>query len=124
MKLSQGLKLIVGFFTFLPYLLIPYYLYQFFHFFIDMIHQGINHGEPDPVVVLGTMAPMFVAIGLLSLTSIGLLIFYIIHVVNNKIIDGNERILWVLLFVFAGLIAFPIYFFMRLWNDGTVKPSL
>ena len=120
MKLSQGQKLLVGFFTLLPFVLIPFYLFEFFHFFVEMIQQGVNHEEPDPMEVIQFMMPMFLAIGLLSLTSIGLLIFYIIHLVNNKIINSNERILWILLFIFAGLISFPIYFFMRVWKDDAV----
>ena len=120
MKLSQGQKLIVGVFTFLPFILIPYYLFEFFHFFLEMIRSGIHNEEPDPVELIQSMVPMFIAIGLISLLSIGLLIFYIIHIVNNKLINSTERIVWVLLFVFAGLLAFPIYFFMRVWKDDAV----
>lgn len=117
MKLGQGQKLIVGFFTLLPFVLIPYYMYEFFQFFTDIIQSSVHHEEPDPVEMMQFMMPLFITIGILSLASIGLLIFYIIHVVNNKVISGNERIIWILLFVFAGMIAFPVYFFMRVWKD-------
>jgi hypothetical protein len=120
MKLGQGQKLILGFFTLLPFLLIPYYLYEFFQFFTEIIQTSVHHEEPDPLVMMQFMMPMFAAIGILSLTSLALLVFYIVHVVNNSVITGNERIVWILLFVFAGMIAFPVYFFMRVWKDVPV----
>jgi hypothetical protein len=84
-----------------------------------MISHGVNHEEPDPEEILQFILPMFGTIALLSLTSIGLLVFYIIHVVRHKAIDGNERIVWIILFVFAGMIAFPIYYFMRVLKADT-----
>jgi len=50
------------------------------------------------------------------------LIFYIIHAINNKAIDSNERIIWILIFIFAGMIGFPVYWFMRIWQ--TKEPSI
>jgi hypothetical protein len=120
MKLSQGQKLIVGFFTLLPFVLIPYYLYQFFHFFTEMMQNTFRHEEPDPTMILEVMMPMFMAVGLMSLVSMGLLVFYIIHAVKNKAVVGNERLIWILLFVFVAHLAFPIYFFLRVWKDEDV----
>lgn len=50
------------------------------------------------------------------LFSFGLLIYYIIHVVNNKMIDSNERLIGILVFIFANMIGFPIYWYMRIWR--------
>jgi hypothetical protein len=53
----------------------------------------------------------------MGLLSLGLLIFFIIHLVRSKAMDSTERIIWVLVFLFAGIIGYPIYWYMRVWKD-------
>jgi hypothetical protein len=48
--------------------------------------------------------------------SAGLLIYFIIHVINNKTIDSTERIIRILVFIFAGMVGFPVYWYMRIWK--------
>jgi hypothetical protein len=33
--------------------------------------------------------------------------------------DGTERVIWILVFLFAGLVGYPIYWYMRVWKEGT-----
>lgn len=49
----------------------------------------------------------------MAVITLAALILFIIHVIHNKSLPDNERIVWVLVFVFAGMIGFPIYWFMR-----------
>ena len=46
-------------------------------------------------------------------THVGLMIFYIVHVVAYNVKSEGEKVMWILLFIFVGTIAFIIYFFMR-----------
>ena len=43
-------------------------------------------------------------------------IYYIIQVVNNQALDSTERIIWILVFIFAGMIGYPVYWYMRIWK--------
>jgi len=116
MKLSQGQKILIGILTLLPFLFVPYIVFQIFTFVMTAIgHDGM---DPQPEIIFGAIFSFIFPIILLSLLSLGLFIFYIIHAVNNKNTETAERIIWILLFIFAGFIVFPVYYFMRIWNDN------
>jgi hypothetical protein len=114
--MSKGGKVVVGIFTFLPVLLLILFFYNLFstmvHYAPEIERQQFT--KPDAKEVLEAIAPIFMYIILLSINCLGLLIYYIIHAVNNKNLESNERVLWVLLFVFVGFIAFPVYFFAKI----------
>jgi hypothetical protein len=78
-----------------------------------------NHGDPEPADILAAIFSFLTPMILLGLLSLGLLIFYIVHVASNKEIQPVERLMWVLLFIFIGVIAFPIYWLLRIWNTPT-----
>lgn len=120
MKLSQTQKIIVGVFTLLPFILFPYVIYEIVHFIFEAIQMS-EETEPEPAAIFGAILSFIFPIMLLSLLSFALLIFYIIHAVSNKAIESTERVIWVIVFIFFSGISFPIYWFIRLWNDGEVK---
>jgi hypothetical protein len=37
--------------------------------------------------------------------------------VLNRKLEGSEQILWILLFIFLGILAFPAYWILRIWNS-------
>ena len=109
-------KVILGIFTFLPVILLILFIYNIFSAVLHFAPQ-IDSGhmqKPTTEEIMNIIAPLALYIILMSLVTLGLLVFYIVHAVNNKNIDSSERVIWVLLFVFIGLIAFPIYFFARI----------
>jgi len=73
-----------------------------------------------PPGFVGNMILIVIFALLMGITSLGCLIYYIIHCINNKYIEGNERIAWILVFVFAGIVGYPIYWYMRIWKDPVV----
>jgi len=120
MKLSQTQKIIVGVFTLLPFILFPYIIYEIIHFIFEAINMS-EDGDPEPAAIFAAILSFLFPIILLSLLSFGLMIFYIIHAVSNKAIESTERVIWIIVFIFFSAIAFPVYWFVRLWNDGEVK---
>lgn len=46
----------------------------------------------------------------------GLLIYYIIHAVRNESLKGDMKAVWVVLFVFAGILAEPVYWYLKIWK--------
>jgi TM2 domain-containing membrane protein YozV len=119
--MSKSGKVFLGILSFLPFILLIVYLLLFFGMFYNIIIQGDRFDQHElPPAFAGNIILIVVFAILLGLTSLGLKIFYIIHAVNNKYVESNERIVWILVFIFAGMIGFPIYWYMRIWKDPVV----
>jgi len=116
--MSRGSKLFVGLASFLPIVFLIMLLIMFFNLFPTMIRW--QDYEPDPYSVFETIRPIFIVGLFTGLVSLGLLVFFIIHMINNKKIDTSERIIWILVFLFAGIVGYPIYWYMRVWNDQSI----
>jgi uncharacterized membrane protein len=113
--MSRSSKVFVGILSFLPLVLLIVLLFMFFRIFPTIIEWG-NY-EPSPQEVFSYFGPIFIlgfGIGILSL---GLLIFFIIHLIGNKTMDSTEKIIWILVFLFAGIVGYPIYWYLRVWKD-------
>ena len=113
--MSRGSKILLGFFSFLPILLtglvVVIMLFQF-RTFIEW-----EHNEPDPTEVFATISPMIIWAMVLSVVSLGMLIYFIIHLVKNKEMDGTEKAVWILALILGGIICYPIYWYMKIWKD-------
>lgn len=119
--MTKSGKVLLGILSFLPIILLVIYFVLFFGMFYNMVLQGQRLEQHElPPAFIGNLVLIFAFLIVLGLTSLGLKIFYIIHSVNNKYIDSNERIVWILVFIFAGTIGFPIYWYMRIWKDQVV----
>ncbi len=115
--MSKGQKIFLGILSFLP----VFFIFAFIVAMIFVVRDVVANGEPDPSVFAGFL-PFFILIALSSLLSFALLIYYIIHAVNNTRISSNERIVWILVFIFAGIIGLPIYWYMRVWKEEPNNP--
>jgi hypothetical protein len=114
MNLSKVQKVILGIFTFLPFVLFPLLLLRIFAIVGETMLFDGGHDREDLVIpVLSFIIPIVIT----ALGSLALLIFYIVHVILNKTLEGAEQILWILLFIFIGVFAFPAYWVIRIWNN-------
>jgi hypothetical protein len=123
MKLSKGQKIFIAILTILPFLFVPYMIFQIFSFVMTTVHNDSMNIDPQPEVILSAVFSFIFPIIMLSLLSLGLFIFYIVHVAMNKSFDTSERIIWILLFLFVGIMVFPVYWFMRIWTESEVIPA-
>jgi uncharacterized membrane protein len=115
--MSKNTKIAVGILTVLPLIGIFFYIGFIFRFIMTIQNSD---SAPDTEVLKN----IFIVATLLIvsiLLNIGLLVFYIVHAVNNKKLESNERVMWVLLFVFISTIAFMIYWVLRIWQDKESK---
>jgi hypothetical protein len=109
-------KKLLGVLTFLPFVLLLVYMFFFFLSFFGMfLAAGHNH-EPNMGLFMGSFGIAFAIIGLMSVLSIGLLIYYIIHITNNKKFDDTNRLIWILIIVFANIIGYGIYWYLNIWK--------
>ena len=123
MNLNKAQKIILGIFTFLPFILFPIIFWQVFHVVIDLIKTS-EYSEPDASTIVAAVFSLAAPIILLSFGCLALLIFYIVHAVSNKKLEPAEQLLWILLFIFFGIIAFPIYWFVRIMNPSAPSSAL
>lgn len=117
MKLTNSQKILLGIVTLLPFVLAPYIIYEIVQFIVGTI-QLHEQGEEDPVIILNAVLSFLIPILFLSFVSLFLLIIYIVHAVRDTSMNNTERVMWILIFLFFGIITFPIYWFMRIWNNN------
>ena len=120
--MSRSGKFLLGILTFLPFILFAIYIAFFITMFFDIVRY--QHAEDDPAFFFANFYPVLVVGILMGLTSLGLLIYYLIHAINNKQLDSSERLVWILVFIFAGMIGFPIYWYMRIWKQPDLIPTV
>jgi Phospholipase_D-nuclease N-terminal len=70
--------------------------------------------------IVGWFVPFLVSLFVVAMLHIGLMVYYIVHVIRNTAIRETERIIWILLFIFLSTLSFIIYFFMRIVPEETV----
>jgi hypothetical protein len=111
--MTKGQKNILGIFTFLPAILMIVY----FTTIIFLVRDALIYKDEDmPFPILGDVLWLVILALIMGLLSFGLMVYYIIHAINNPQIDQNEKIIWVLLFVLASVVSFPIYWYMRIFK--------
>lgn len=122
MELSKGQKVLIGILHFLPIVGFISYFVVFFLVMIGNISTVANYEEPSPAQFFTGFIGAFLIIIVSILIAIGVKIFDIIHVVNSNKNDTNNTVLmWVLLFVFTGLLSEIVYFFLEILPEKKNK---
>lgn len=103
-----------------------YFIYFFIHVF-SMVLSGPQAGPPSFL----SFQILFVVHFIMILWMIGLLVVYVIHIINNKNLNEQERILWIVLLVVGHIIAMFAYWFLKLkgsdvaaQNSTNMQPPL
>ena len=108
--MKKSKKLFLGFLTFWPFA----YIFVFFFFVIAMMAlAGVGDGSLFGLLFI----PLFVLHFLTIIAAIGMQIYYIVNVFNNKNVDEDQRVMWVILLVLAGLFVSPVYWYLNIWKD-------
>lgn len=94
---------------------IIYFIYFFIHVF-SMILSGPIGGPPSML----SFNILFVVHFIMMLWMIGLLVIYVIHISNNKDLNEQERILWIVLMVVGHIMAMFAYWFLKLKDSDEI----
>lgn len=113
--MSRSSKAVIGVLSFLPIVLLILLFVMFLTIFPRMLEW--QNYDPTAQEMFSVFGPIFILGIVIGLLSFGLLVFFIMHLVRNKALDGIERVIWILVFLFAGLVGYPVYWYMRVWND-------
>ena len=124
--MSKNKKIFIGILTVLPLVFLVLYFITFISMFVG-ISSTISTGDADGLpTFIGSFVTAFLMIILTIIISFSMLIYYIIHIVNNKQFDSNQRLVWILVTVFAGIIGSCIYWYLHIWKlkDKNEIPTL
>jgi uncharacterized membrane protein len=116
MNLTKTQKTLLGIVHFLPIIGLVAYLVYFFSFFLANIENlQSNTGKPPSMEFFSGFIGVFVVLIVTMLISIGVKIFDIIHPTkSNKNDKSNKVLIWVLLFIFVGMIPEIVYYFLEI----------
>lgn len=109
-------KFLLGFFTFLPIVLVILFFGFFFSTFLEIIlelEQNQYHND-FPLEFVHYFFWFIAFIILISFVSLGIRIYYIVDTNSRTENDTNKRIMWTLLLIFVGTIASVVYYFIEI----------
>jgi hypothetical protein len=91
-------------------------------FFIHFFKEIAVHGKEYDLFYaeFSSMAGMIVTMVLLGLLSLAVMVYFLVHAINNKLLNSDERLVWILVFIFVGMVSFPIYWYLRIWRTPEV----
>ena len=113
--MNSGTKFWLGFFTFLPIVLLILFFGFFFTVFLEnAIELESNHSGDFPVEFLPYLFWLILLVIIMAIVSLGIKIYYIVHTNNNTENDTNKKVLWTLILIFAGTVASIIYYFIEI----------
>lgn len=117
--MSKSKKILLGILTLLPL----FFLAAYFVLFFRMVSKFTNTGNPENNMMAfhQQMLPMFVVIGIFGLLSIGLMVLYLILIINNPKFKlpaySSSKVVWILVILLAGTLGKIIYFFVEIWPE-------
>ena len=120
--MSKNKKILIGILSVLPLILMAVYFITIIGFFFPLFRGEFPDNPPD--FMSGKMTGMFVMIGLMTITSLAMFIYFIIHVANNKTLNRTEQLVWILIIVFATVIGYPIYWYLKIWKENNIDRSM
>lgn len=115
--MTKSKKLWLGILTFLPSIFLIFYLITFFTMFMDLNPQEIE--EASPFVFFSDFGIVFLFLILAAFLGIGIMIYYIIHAAKNKAFSENNRLLWIIVLIFASGVGSIIYYFVNIYSLPT-----
>ncbi len=112
MKISKNGKILIGILTLAQLFVVLFGIIWFFSTLFPVLITG-NEEAIQNLLIL-SVAKFVIMFILLTILSIGLQIFYIIHAGMNKHISKAMKVIWVILLFFVGFIVEVVYFFMEI----------
>jgi hypothetical protein len=120
MKLNKPSKIVLGILTFLPLI---FGITSFVIAIYQVMSLLFSEDPAMPLMLLSYLGYVIPYLFLFFLVYLGLGIFYIVHIVQNKLLDNEKRILWVIVLIAFNGIAMPIYWYVHIWKEHSSENS-
>lgn len=115
--MTKTKKIVLGIFTFLPLVFAMLYVVVI----ALMIFGMQNQNQPNETFLIANVALMFFIIFGALACSLGMMIYYIIHITKNPEFDSNKQLIWIIILFFAHGIGSMVYWYLFIWKE---KPAL
>ena len=115
--MSAGKKLLIGLFTVAPAILVILVFAMMFSQIPELERMESRPGGAHPDEVFGMLASFLGGIVLAGLFALGTLVFYCVHAYRNPAVREDMRLIWVLIFIFAGFLGNLVYFYLYIVNE-------
>lgn len=120
MNLNRSAKIVLGILTFLPLLFVISILgFVIFNFFSMFFSQ-----DPEmPMMLFSYLSHILPYLFVIILLTLGLFVFYIVHIIQNSFLDTEKRILWIVVVLLVYGVAIPIYWYIHIWKRKTAEAT-
>lgn len=121
--MSSTKKIILGILTILPFVFMVIYFIEFFSIFLNFFN--LDTLEPiAPEVIYDNIGRLFFYSIATMILTIGLMIYYIIDIVNNPKFQngGNSKLIWILVVILASMIGMIAYFLTEVYPRKKLPP--
>lgn len=121
MNLNKPAKIILGILTFLPLLFAISILGLLVFNIFSMFY---SQGPAMPMMLFSYLSYLLPYVFFIILLALGLFVFYIVHIIQNSMLDNEKRILWIAIVLTGYGIALPVYWYIHIWkNCSPEKPE-
>ena len=115
--MSKNGKIFLGFVSCIPLALVIVYMVFFFSLFTSAFHETVQQqGNQPPEFMMGNVGMLMALVPLLIVSSLGLFIYYFVHIINNTRLDVVGRLVWIFVIVATNAIGFPVYWYKEIWK--------
>lgn len=119
--MKSSTKFWLSIFTFLPLvLLVVFFVFFLTVFFENIVELEQNQGE-FPVAFFYSLIWFMLLIVFIGIVSLGIKIYYIIHIINNSENDTNKKVIWTLILIFTGIVGSIVYYFIEIIPLKTLR---
>jgi len=117
-------KLLLGIATCLPILGTGFLISHLFSLFFSTFSNMDTSSTPEPFLFYEEYFYLIGIVVLLGVLSFVLIVFYIIHIVNNKQLSNTLQVIWILIILFFNGIGSIIYWYINIWKarETSFKP--
>ncbi len=114
MTLNKSSKIILGILTFLPLIVgVGSVIFGI----VQMISLFLSEDPTMPMMFLSYLGHMIPYLFFFFLIYLGLGIFYLVHIIQNKSLDSEKKFLWIVVLFVLNTITMPVYWFVHIWKD-------
>lgn len=117
--MRESTRYVLGFATIWPLLFFIIFMLFIVSLFINPPFDNVAPGET--VEIPTDFIVMIVLNVATSLLSLGLMIFYIVHVVKSDELTKDRKVLWAVGLLLATPIVMPIYFYIYFWREPEIS---
>ena len=114
----RNTKILLGVLSVIPLITLAIYFIFFIRFFFKIASEAEGPTQfEDPSAFLTVFLPIILVLIIGSLVGLFLFVYFIICSIKDVSATENDKLLWVLLLIFLSYLVFPIYWYIRIWDN-------